>query len=258
MAKISCILLLIIAAQLCGCSHYYSLAPGMKGISAEKKESITLDKSYILYIRQVFVDTINNQKIQSNYADDGIDLDLLEVEYLFISPEHQNAIYVGTVPDKYQRYYRDSNNYKGEKMVNAYDFRRLCFGKLLNNNTIRFVYKDSSHMDQWNVFYSSRNNKEYLTINTVEQTEHGEFTHLIPVDKALERPIRFKRLDNFQLIFKKRGDPTIVKSLDNTIYFTRNKNKYEMRLEFESPNPGKKLNVYFSNKRIRYSPEVLF
>lgn len=242
----------------CGCADYYYPSSSFKAGKATVTgpQSIQIDDTYKYYIRQVYKVEQGGLKTQRSFAD--VPEGLIEVEYLFISQAHKNVIYIATVPDKYQKYYGDSNRYLGEQFINVYDFKKICFGKIRTPNAITFLSKDSANSHVWGITYTSDAKDNKVVINTVEVKEKGEFTDLIPVSAALEGDVSFKQVEGYQILFY-RNDAQKVKaySIDNAIHIRNKKHCYEAIFSFDRVIAAGSSNIYFYNKRIEYSPEPL-
>ena len=259
--KQNCIIFLLVLLSFAwaGCGIYYTKHSALKSISINDNAVLTLDSTYKYYIRQLYLEeNAGGQKSQNTIYDNTSTGKLLEIEYLFLSRVHNNAIYISTVPDKYQRYYQDTATYKGESFVNIEDFRKIFFGKLRTSSEIDFISKDGVDGDVWKISTAENGSRDIITLETIEKSVNGEFVNLIPVDKALEQPIVFKQVPDWSLIYKKKKDSFIANSLDKSFHIRKTKNKYEVFFDFSNPDPRKKTTIYFSDKRIKYSPEPLF
>ncbi len=249
---------LLIISFILSCNTYYSKKAYLLDTTVKEKEAIIIDRSYDYYIRQLYVEKENGDKNIKAFTQKNATDKLIEVEYLFVSPQTRNVIYIATRPDKYQRYYADTTTYFGESKLNADDFRVLFFGKLLSNNAVEFISADGKDKDIWHVEINNVDTNNFVTLQRIENYKKGEFVNLVPVDKALDKAISFKKVDDYEIILKTRGNDFIAKNLDNTVHFRKNGNEYEVFLSFSNIDSLKKTNVIFRPRRIRYSPVPLF
>lgn len=239
-----------------GCAKYYHFDSGFPG-NGDPAKCITLDNSYDYYIRQLYRSKETGRNEQKNFSEKGARDSLLEIEYLFISSIHNNVIYISTVPDKFQKYYADSTRYLGEQFVNIYDFKKFSFGILEDTNTFRFISKSGKESDAWNITSPG----DSITLNTLEQTVGNRFVDLIPVNRALEKDIIFRKVTGpctllFYRNYKNQKDSSICS--ERKLCINQQGKKYEVFFHVDSKIDGADRFIYFYDNRIPYSPDTLF
>src|SRR5438128_1724686 len=116
--------LLIVIFFFCTCSRgKYYVSDVFRSGDIGAMQVMPLDSTYHFYLREVYKDkNLKNENVlRSNLGrNDTANKTRIEIEYLLLSWIHKNAIYISTVPDKYQYYY--SSNRFADTLINAYDF----------------------------------------------------------------------------------------------------------------------------------------
>ncbi len=265
MKQISIILFCIIL--FFSCARKYGISPAFKnGVPADMLQ-IELDTSYHLYIREVFLDTANSgdKLVKNNNNIFGSTDKLIEIEYLLFSEKNKRAVYIATIPDKYQLYYAKKIKYLPRAYLNAYDFSTFRFGKKTDNkNEIIFYNTFTNHSDTWK--YEMEQDSLLHVFEVVERI-NGDAKNVYIVDEALSRTASFIKTDSFKIAFRnmdkekkleiKRGRPPIKRlSLDNIIYYRNENNKYSIYFRFNTSLPPqyKDSTISFSNSRLVNAP----
>lgn len=259
-----CCLLILLA-----CSRKFVVSPVFrKGIPANMQQ-LKIDSTYLLYVREVFKDEltpgryrVKKEEAQITYTDR-----LIEVEYLLISMQHHSAIYISTIPDKFQNYYSLKERYMPREHMNAYDFSTLRFGKIdAAANTIEFNNSSTGHNDSWEY---TMEKDSIIRIKQVVESIRGDATNVYLVDKALSHGASFTKLDSFRIAFrnfdKEKKDSTPVGrplskrlSKDNIIYYRKENNQYAIYLRFDKNFTYRKDSaIRFNHKRLRNSPDEI-
>ena len=123
---------LILTMLCCACTRgKYYISDVFRTGEFGNMEAIVLDSTYHFYLREVYRDKNqqNENILKANVENkDTANKTRIEVEYLLLSRVHKNAIYISTIPDKYQHYY--SANHFADTLINAYDFSTFHFGKI--------------------------------------------------------------------------------------------------------------------------------
>lgn len=266
MIKASTILFCIIL--FFSCARKYGISPVFKNGVPIDMQQIKLDTSYHLYIREVFLDTANpGDKLINNSNNIFSASDkLIEIEYLLFSTEKNRAVYISTIPDKYQNYYSKKGKYLPREYLNAYDFSTFRFGKKANNkDEIVFDNSNTKHSDTWK--YEMEEGSILHVMEVVERI-NDDVGNVYLVDEALSRTASFIRTDSFKIVFrnmdierriekKKRGrKPDDRFSKDSIIYYRNDGNKYSIYFRFNTSLPPKYKDstISFNNSRLVNAP----
>jgi hypothetical protein len=222
-----------------------------------------LDSSYKLYIREVLLDTTNaGDKLVRDSNTDHTNTDkLIEIEYLLLSAQQGRAVYISTIPDKYQTYYAKKARYLKREYLNAYDFSTFHFGKkIAGQNSLVFENTNTNHSDTWNYTIEA---DSILHVSEVVERINGEANNVYLVDEALSRKASFVRTDAFRNMDKekkaetKRGRPPLQRfSKDNTIYFSNDGKGYTIFFRFDKslPTRYKDSTISFGRSRLVTQP----
>ena len=233
-------------------------APGMR--------SITLDTSYRFYVRTVYVDKDENDEnvLRSNVNKrDTANKIRVEVEYLLVSWQHKNVIYITTVPDKFQGYY--STHILPDTIINAYDFNTFQFGKLNNDGEIiSFISEDGTRKINWQIRpVLSNGYPKQISLRELSVEKKQVVEDVILVDRALQEPVVFTKEPNYTIIFnrpvsKQDYEATMNCRLsENKIYFYTYKNGVGLYFRFCCNINAKDSTIGFNYKRTRYNPAPL-
>jgi hypothetical protein len=257
-----CCLLVLLA-----CSRKFVVSPVFRKAVPSDMQQLEIDSSYRLYIREVFKDelTPGRYRVKKEEAVISNTDRLIEVEYLLLSTQKRSAIYISTIPDKFQNYYSLKEKYMPREYMNAYDFSTLRFGKIDPiANTIDFYNSATGHDDSWEyTMYKD----SIIKIKQVVESIKGDATNVYLVDKALSHGASFTRLDSFKIAFqnfvKEKKESTLAGGLlsrrlskDNIIYYRKENNKYAIYLRFDKNLTYRKDSaIRFNHKRLRNSPD---
>jgi hypothetical protein len=259
--------LLILAMFCCACSRgkYYISDIFSSGKSTDM-ETMALDSTYHFYLREVYrVKNLQNEYILKTNIDknDSSVKTRIEVEYLLLSRVHKNAIYISTIPDKYQHYY--SANFYADTLINAYDFSTFHFGKISEDGeSISFISKDGKKVVTWDIrpFIIDLFPKK-LSIREIAVQRKEMVENVILINKSLEEPLSFSLQKNFAIIFEKPGrkqdtckDGSLLCRLsDQKIYFYRGDRGQDVIFRFNKNigKPGDSV-IRFDYRRTRYTP----
>ncbi len=247
------------------CARKYSVSNAFKnGVPADMQQWV-IDSSYKLYIREVFLDTANpgdKRVLQNNSTGNR---KLIEIEYLLLSTEGGKAVYISTIPDKYQTYYAKKSLYLKREYLNAYDFSTFRFGKADSVEKEVVFEKNKNRKDIWKY---KIDNSGLLRIYEVIEKNGDDDTNIYLVDEAIGYPASFVQTDSFRIAFrnmkqeyrqenKKRGRPPLQRfTLDNIIYYRQQNNKYTLYFRFNKTLPPqyKDSAISFGNSRLVSPP----
>ena len=263
--KILSSLLLFVLCCSCGRGKYY-VSNAFRNADINNMEELDLDSTYSFYLREVYKDKneLNENILKTNVEKkDTANKTRIEVEYLLLSWIHKNAIYITTVPDKYQNYY--STNFIADTLINAYDFSTFYFGKITDDGEgIFFVSNDGKKVITWDIrpFITSGFPKK-LSIREIAVQRNDLIENVILINKALEEPLTFIHQNNFAIIFEVPGkkselhkDTTVWCELSNQkIYFNEGSHGSNIYFRFDKNIPGSKdSTIRFDYRRTRYAP----
>ena len=187
----------------------------------------------------------------------------IEVEYLLLSWVQKNALYISTIPDKYQHYY--SNNFIADTLINAYDFSTFHFGKIeQDGESISFFSPEEKQTVTWDIrpFINQAFPKK-ISIREIAVQQNDLLEDVILINKALEEPLVFTHQDNFNIIFEKPGwkDDTcnnasmLCRLSDRKIYLDQQKHGCDIYFRFNKGiNYSRDSAIRFDSRRTRYYP----
>jgi hypothetical protein len=257
-------MMLIVYCCACGRGKYYVSGIFRKG-DVSNMDTLLLDSSYHFYQREVYRSKNEQMENVLKTALDAADTAnkvRIEVEYLLLSWQHKNAVYISTVPDKYQHYYSAHNTI--DTLINAYDFSTFHFGKITPDGE-SIIYKswDGKQMITWDIrpFINGYIPKK-LSIREIAVQQNELLENVILINKALEEPLVFNLQKNFTIIFEPpNGEPDscrdasgICRLADNKIYFNRMKHGYDTFFRFnKNINDSRDSAIGFDSRRTRYT-----
>jgi hypothetical protein len=217
---------------------------------------IELDDTYKLYVRKVRQQQDSEgKKLRTEPSFLQAENDsIIEVEYLLLSQADSNVIYFSTLPDKYQKFY--AKHYLGDGYVNCWDFKTILFGRVDTTNRLAFTSVSGQHVDNWLI----RQYNNDIFIESILESEHNIFEIQIPARYALEQPIKFNYIGNYQIVLhnpEKANDQDIIPLADRKIYYEPDGKKYRIYFQFKSETSEGFNNIYFPTKRIPYRPNLL-
>ena len=247
------------------CARKFSITSTFRKGIPEDMQQLVLDDSYHLYIREVFLDTSNagDKMVKTGNTTLNGSNKLIEIEYLLLSEKQKRAVYISTIPDKYQTYYAKKARYLPREYLNAYDFSTFRFGKKTSDDAIVFENTVTKESDTW------KYNIEDSILHVYEVVEriNGDANNVYLVDEALSHKANFVLTDSFRIVFRnmakekkveiKRGRPPLKRfSKDNTIYYRKDGNKYSIYFRFDKTLPPayKDSTISFGNTRLVNAP----
>lgn len=263
----NCIYILMLVFICCACSRgKYAVSGIFRKEGETPMEVIHLDSSYHYYLREVFKakNTLQENVLKTNVEKgDTLDKVRIEIEHLLISSLHKNAIYISTIPDKYQKYY--SANFIADTLINAYDFSTFHFGKIAEDGeSISFVSEKEKQTITWDIRpFINGTFPGKLSIREIAVQRNDLLENVILINKALEEPLVFKKQDNFAIVFEKPGwkqdtcnDASMLcKLADQKIYLHKMKHGYDIYFRFNKGiNYSKDSAIRFDSRRTRYPP----
>jgi hypothetical protein len=245
------------------CSRYtYKNYTSGAYIIPEEAKYIELDERYQLYYRAVMTDvqqTEDNMERQKvlNLHSGGVAANgkgivggkIVEIEYLFISPDTGIIIYISTVADRYQKRY-STDDFLGLNRPNAADFRVFLIGKIRNgiHDQFTFYAKDGKHTDNWLVNY----NADQITLIENTQKRFSTVELVIPFGQAMAHPLTFTRTNDWKLTYfnSMSAGSTGPERFDiHRIYYLKFGKKATIVLPFE------KTTLVFKDKYVIYDPD---
>lgn len=254
-------------ALLCtACSRgEYFITNAFRNGLPDNVETLTLDSTYHFYMRQVYKDKneLNENVLRSNLDGDTINKLRVEVEYLLLSLRHRNAIYISTIPDKYQRYY--ATFHFADTLINAYDFSTFHFGKINDNGEgITFRSHRRRKILSWDIRPFLKDSVPHkLSIREISVERNEIVENVILLDKALEEPVSFTLQKNFTIIFQRplrrremdRVSEQPVAVSDRRLYFRPHDHSFTVYFKFDRNVDNSRDSVIgFDYRRTRYSP----
>lgn len=260
------VFLFLLCFFYCGCSRgKYFVTNNFHREKFSSNDILELDSTYRFYLREVYKDkNLNNENVLKTNVDkkDTANKVRIEVEYLLLSWKHRNAIYISTIPDKYQHYY--SANRFADTLINAYDFSTFHFGRIANDGeSISFLSKDQSKLVTWDIRpFIANTDPLKITIREIAVQRKELLENVILINKALEEPIWFRKQKSFTVIFEKPGKLSgdslhtgYCTLLDKRIYINSSNHSVELFLRFNRNITDSKDSVIgFDDRRTRYSP----
>ncbi|MCW3089717.1 MAG: hypothetical protein JWP81_786 [Ferruginibacter sp.] len=264
MKKLLYLLILTCICDACSRGKYYTTDIFRNG-DVSKMDIQELDSTYHFYLREVYKDKneLDENVLRTNVEkSDTAFKTRIEIEYLLLSWVHKNAVYISTIPDKYQHYY---SSYRcADTLLNAYDFSTFHFGKIdPEGESISFVSGDRIKTITWDIrpfINGSFPKKIFIREIAVQRREAVE--NVILINKALEEPLGFTHQKNFTVIFDKPGnkrdtcdDAALCRMYDRKIYFNRGKHGVDIFFRFDKNinNSGDSA-IGFEYQRTRYPP----
>lgn len=257
--------ILCFLSMLISCSRgKYYITTASRLSNFENLNELKLDSTYHFYLREV---CRNKSSIRSSMVEKNTDTSAIrvEVEYLLISLQHKNVIYISTIPDKFQRYY--SSFRFADTLINAYDFSTFYFGKIdSSGQSISFVSNDKRKIMSWDIRpFIDGAYPQKLSLREIAVQHNDVMDNVILVDKALEEPVSFQKQNSFTIIFAKPekkgadGNFAYLNTLaERKIYFRQHDGGFTIYFLFSKNISGAKDSaIGFDYKRTRYSNALL-
>ena len=259
--------LLFFVLCCCSCSRgKYYVSNVFGNVDVNNMQALDLDSTYSFYLREVYKDKneLNENILKTNVEKkDTANKTRIEVEYLLLSWIHRNAIYITTIPDKYQNYY--STNFIADTLINAYDFSTFYFGKITDDGEgIFFVSNNGKEVITWDIrpFITSGFPKK-VSIREIAVERNDLIENVILINKALEEPLTFARQNNFTIIFEvphkksevNKDTTTLCKLSNQKIYFNQASHGFNIFFRFnKNISDSKDSAIRFDYRRTRYAP----
>lgn len=258
------ILLFTLFCTSCSRGKFYISDIFRKG-TIDNIKILKLDSTYQFYLREVY--KYQNQQLENVLKtnvekSDTANKTRIETEYLLLSRVHKNAIYISTIPDRYQRYY--SKNRVADTLINAYDFNTFHFGKIADDGeSIYFSTAKGEKAITWDIrpfIFDEFPRKMFIREIAIKRKEIMD--NIILINSALEEPLTFTRERNFSIIFEsanKKSDTcdrisSLCKLFDQKLYFLPIKQGYDLLFRFDKNIANSKDSaIRFNYSKIRYS-----
>ena len=259
------VILFTVLCCACGRGKYY-VSNIFRKADLNNMKALDLDSTYSFYLREVYKDkNERNENILKTNVEkkDTANKTRIEVEYLLLSWIHKNAVYISTVPDKYQNYY--SSNFFADTLINAYDFSTFYFGKITDDGeSIFFISNNGKKVITWDIrpfIIGKFPNKVSIREIAVQRNDLVE--NVILINKALEEPLSFIRQNSFTIIFELPGRKSdtcknassLCRLSDQKIYFDHRKIGSDLFFRFnKNISDSRDSAIRFDYRRSRYSP----
>ena len=257
--------IILMVISCCGCSRgKYYVTNTFRNGTPDNVYYIDIDSSYRFYKREVYKDKDEDSLniLRSNVSKtDTAKKIRIEVEYLLISLQHKNVIYITTVPDKFQYYY--SKYILPDTIINSYDFNTFQFGKLdTAGEMVTFLKTNKEREITWQlrpVLANSFPKQIFLRELTVEKKDMPD--DVILVDKALQEQVVFTKQTTYNIVFDRPG-PKIKDAAslmqcrlsNERIYFYKGKHGYNVSFRFNNSINGRDSAISFNHKRTIFTP----
>ncbi|MDB5022868.1 MAG: hypothetical protein JWP78_623 [Mucilaginibacter sp.] len=202
------IILVLVCSAFTGCHfrRFYSMMEGRPHAADYKLDSLMLDSSYQLYVRQIgkpkgdFALSRNNMEETS-----GTDQERIELQYLLLSAKQKKVIYLTTIPplhtgDDIHRWIYDEPLYENTNYVNIWVLNLFFIGAYDESaQTFTFQKKDGQSSDTWTVLVDK--NSSLLTVVNMTDPKRSQLQHVDSADprKVLELSIKFYKQKDFHL-----------------------------------------------------------
>jgi hypothetical protein len=268
---------------------YYQEEDFTADTAGKKIDSMVIDKTYTLYMREIcrekpedgFYHKNNPNKpasvVKCDCEDQSItyEKERQEIQYLLISERHDRVIYITTIPPRvksdtltYQNHLFDIPNFVNINYFNTFFFGSLGKGELLfktinpkevrnNNQNINFKWE-----------YHISNEGKYLEIDKIIEQKKSWQKHLNP-DEILQPAIRFYKKENYRIGLCNVESARQLTTANNnylenkTIYFTTgikcgktviNKIAFTFNESILLPKQQTVKKIYFENLRLKSAP----
>ncbi|MDQ7948280.1 MAG: hypothetical protein REI78_13475 [Pedobacter sp.] len=263
-------LIIFLALFKMGCSKYtFTPLTEAKFNQGRSDQDFVIDKSFQLFLKKTFKDSEkNNKKISRDAAGT-----VIEKNFLLISFEKKQAIYLTYIPDKYRNMY-SSDIILDDNLVNFVYFRTMQFGTLSDDlQQITFLQtKKPGHTtsDTWEF---TRTGKQ-LKLNAIIERKNGVYAHTYNLDEAFGKKVIFEEMPNYLLVHRmiaktevapKPGknanidiseDPQVL--VNNEIVLTNSVDPGKFYLKFADPSFTKVTYLSFPIERILYDHKQFF
>lgn len=250
-------LIVLVGLFVAGCSrNHYTPSSNVP----RDADSLQLDNSFKMYIRTVYKAGSETEGAKLVINEDQSSKDLIEIDYLLFSKDHGQLIYIPTIPDPVQLYYRDHPPRRDT--LNIEEFSRFQFGRVDNAQPdhIEFVDQNTRSKNVWVVRFI----QDTFRIERIIQMESRKkkdvvfvYESEVSVNYALEQKISFIKQRSFHLVLDKRGQSGVLPALkNNRIYYTRSGTRYKIYFRLDKPIPGKgdKNVLIYKKRRIHFPP----
>jgi hypothetical protein len=256
------IVVILLASLLSACNRgEYFISTSFRDGHLTGIKKVALDSSFVLYLRQVnsAEDPESSMKqIGEPTADHLACMKRVEVEYLLLSLPRKIALYISTIPDKYQQYY---SRYRfADTVINAYDLSTFYFGTVdENGESISFETVDTKKIMTWDLrpFMNGQYPSKIFIREIAVQRNH-EMEDIILVNKALGEPVYFEKQTGFHFIFYRPGVTNNQLSGftqgEKNLYYRRHDHGYTIYFRFDKPiGSSRDSTIGFDYRRTRYS-----
>ena len=256
------ILVILMASLLSACNRgEYFISTSFRDGHLPGIKKIALDSSFVLYLRQVNktdeteVSTMRTAEVAGSPFPC---LKRVEVEYLLLSLPRKMALYISTIPDKYQQYY---SRYRfADTVINAYDLSTFYFGTVDENGEgISFETVDTKKVMTWDLrpFMNGQYPSKIFIREIAVQRNH-EMEDIILVNKALGEPVYFEKQTGFHFMFYRPGITNNLESgftlAEKNLYYRKHDHGYTIYFRFDKPiGNSRDSTLGFDYKRTRYS-----
>lgn len=249
------VILAILCVVSCSRNHYTPSSDVPKDA-----DSLQLDNSFKMYIRTVYKTSSGTEGAKLITNEHRSSKNLIEIDYLLFSRDRGQLIYIPTIPDPVQLYYRDHP--PRPDTLNIEEFSRFQFGRVDNTQPdhIEFIDQNTRSKNVWVVRFI----EDTLRIERIIQMESRKkkdimFTYEseVSVDYALEQRVNFIKQGSFHMVLDRGGLSNVLPVLSgNRIYYTRSGTRYKIYFKLDKPIPGKgdKNVLIYKKRRIHFPP----
>lgn len=175
---------------------------------------------------------------------------VIEIEYLFISADCQDILYVSTVADRYQNRYSNDSTFLGLDHPNVADFRVFLFGRRNPSNQDQYIFydRDGKHMDTWTMATDPSGN---LDLALIEQKRLDALEEIYLLNDALAHTLNFVKQPNYKVMFlekKAKNKSQAEPLLTPNIQIVQHGKNYTLLFSFQDHN------ITFKDKQLIYTP----
>jgi len=257
--------------------------------AANKLDSIVVDETYTLYMREIcrekpekgfyYKNSPNNPAsvVKCDCEDQSVTYkkERQEIQYLLISEKQNRVIYITTIPPRvkwdmltYQNNLFDIKNFVNINYFNTFFFGSLGKGELLFQTLKRKEVRSNDQNVNFKWAYHLSSGGKYLEIDRLIEQKNGWQKHLNP-NEILQPAIRFYKKENYRIGLCSDEKATKLDSTNNnylenkTIFFTTDLEKgrrivskiaFTFNESILLPKQQAVKKIYFQNLRLKSAP----
>lgn len=271
MKKILSLVVLCVLLNSCHIRRFYSKIEGKPNMTDYKLDTVSLDDSYQLYVRQIGKSKSDLAVSRKNMEEiSGSDKERVELQYLLLSPKNKRVIYLTTIPplhtgDDDHRWIYDEPLFDNTNYVNIWVLNLFFVGAYdAAKQTFNFTKKDHPTVDSWT--YELNGDGSTLTVVNMTDRDRSQLQHTTQADprSVLALPIKFYRQKDFHLGYdgvwpdKDFSQGTILTGSCSAIYYATKDGEsdifFHVGKDPDKRSGYKDLWVHFYDIRVRYRP----